>query len=69
MNTRDEKYSVLCLDLPGGVLPNPKGSGFTHSDLMQAARKARHFYGENVVGAVAPTAGESFIPVIRRRRR
>ena len=69
MNSGDEKYAVLLLDLPGRVLPTPEATGFTHADLMQVAGKAREFYNDTAAGAPAPTAGESFIPVIRRRRR
>ena len=29
MNTRDERYSVLLLDLGMGVLPTPEGTAFT----------------------------------------
>ena len=69
MNTRDEKYAVICLDLPGRVLPTPEATAFTQADLMQAVGKYRGFYNDTAAGAAAPTAGESFIPVIRRRRR
>ena len=68
MNTGDEKYAVILLDLPGRVWPTPEASAFTHADLMQVVGKAREFYNDTAAGAV-PTAGESFIPVIRRRRR
>ena len=30
MNSGDEKYSVICLDLPGRVLPTPEATAFTH---------------------------------------
>lgn len=69
MNTGDEKYAVILLDLPGRVLPTPEATAFTHADLMQFAGKAREFYNDTAAGVAAPTAGESFIPVIRRRRR
>ena len=68
MDTRDARYSVLLLDLWPGVLPNPAGEAFTHADLMQFGRKYREFYNDTAAEPV-PTAGESFIPVIRRRRR
>ena len=69
MNSGDEKYSVICLDLPGRVLPTPEATAFTHADLMQAVGKYRGFYNDTAAGEAAPTAGEAFIPVIRRRRR
>ena len=69
MNTGDEKYSVLLLDLPGRVLPTPEATAFTHADLMQFAGKARQFYNDAPAEEGAPVAGEAFIPVIRRRRR
>ena len=70
MNSGDEKYSVICLDLPGRVLPMPEAdAAFTHADLMQAVGKYRGFYNDTAAGAPPPVAGESFIPVIRRRRR
>ena len=69
MPTRDELYSIMLVDLPGRVLPNPAGEPLTFADLMQCALKFRGFHTEEVPGAGAPVAGESFIPVIRRRRR
>ena len=67
MNTRDERYSVLLLDLGMGVLPTPEATAFTAADLFQFVPKYRGFYDDGAVSAAA--AGEAFIPVIRRRRR
>jgi len=69
MNTRDEKYAVICLDLPGRVLPTPEATAFSQADLMHFARKARQFYSDTAAEAAPAVAGDSFIPVIRRRRR
>ena len=68
MNTRDEKYSVVLMDLPGRVLPNPAAAAFTLADLMHAAGKARQFYSDTAAEAEAAAAG-AFIPCLRRRRR
>ena len=68
MNTRDEKYSVVLLDLGMGVLPTPEATAFSQADLMQFVPKYRGFYNDTAAEA-APAAGDSFIPVIRRRRR
>ena len=68
MTTRDERYSVLLLDLAMGVLPTPEGTAFTHADLMQFVPKYRGFYNDTAVVAAAAAAA-AFLPVIRRRRR
>ena len=68
MNTRDERYSVLLLDLGMGVLPTPEGTAFTAADLFQFVPKYRGFY-DDTTAAPAAAGGESFIPCIRRRRR
>ena len=68
MNTRDERYSVLLLDLGMGVLPTPEATAFTAADLFQFVPKYRGFYDDTTTGAGA-AGGESFIPCIRRRRR
>ena len=68
MNTRDERYSVLLLDLGMGVLPTPEGTAFTAADLFQFVPKYRGFYDDTTTVAAAG-GGETFIPVIRRRRR
>ena len=68
MNTRDEKYSVLVMDWCCGVLPTPEATAFSHADLFQFVPKYRGFYNDTAAEEAA-VAGESFIPVIRRRRR
>ena len=70
MDTRDNRYSVLLLDLWPGVLPTPAADeAFTHADLMQFGRKYRGFYNDRAAEEAAPVVGEAFIPCIRRRRR
>lgn len=68
MNTRDEKYAVVLVDLPGRILPNPAAAAFSPGDLMQAAGKARQFYSDVSIGEEA-AAVSAFIPCLRRRRR
>lgn len=69
IDTRDGRYSVLLLDLGMGVLPTPEGTAFSQADLMQFVPKYREFYNDTAAEEAAPVAGESFIPVLRRRRR
>lgn len=68
MTTRDERYSVLLLDLGMGVLPTPEGTAFSQADLFQFVPKYRGFYNDTAVTEAAG-AGASFLPVLRRRRR
>ena len=65
MNTRDEKFSVLLMDLGMGVLPEPDPRGFSAADLMQFIPKYRGFYND----PGASLENFSYPVTLRRRRR
>jgi hypothetical protein len=71
----DEKFAMLNLDLPGRVLPLPKGtSNLDLADLLQLVGKMRQtnlVQGEVDIPAegTAPPADSVYVVVMRRRRR
>ena len=64
INTRDKRFSLIAFDHVGGrVYPNPDGTIST-ADRIQWIGKY-----PGIAFTVATAAADSFIPVIRRRRR
>lgn len=55
MNTANEKFAMLLLDLPGRVLPLPSTGRLRHGDLLQLVGKARQFGPDEVDIPAAPT--------------
>ena len=69
MNTDDEKFAVILIDLPGRVWPIAAATAFSPGDLMQLAGKARQFYSNLSITEGEAAVISAFIPCIRRRRR
>lgn len=71
MNTANEKFSAINLDLVGRVLPRPTGRLLV-ADLLQMVGKLREPGGGNnevEIPPVVATVADFLYPVILRRRR
>ena len=72
MDTANEKFAVMLLDLPGRVLPLPTTGRQEIGDLLQLVGKARQFGPVGLEVEIPPTGAEEpsvYIPTWRRRRR
>ena len=67
IDTADKRFSMMAYDLViGHVYPAPSGPGISSADAQQWIGKYR---GIPFLVISAAVAAESFIPVMRRRRR
>ena len=64
IDSRDKRFSMMLYDTLGRVFPAPDGTIST-ADRIQWIGKYRGI----AFAAATVSAGDSFIPVIRRRRR
>ena len=73
MDTANEKFSVINLDLVGRVLPLPSAGRLEVGDLLQFVGKVRQFGPAGLEVDIPPTTtattAEAFVPTLRRRRR
>ena len=71
MNTANEKFSVINLDMVGRVFPSPSAGRLEVADLLHWVGKARQFGDDEVAipPAGADAADSVYVTILRRRRR
>jgi hypothetical protein len=60
MNTANEKFAMLLLDLPGRVLPLPSTGRLEVADLLHLVGKARQF-GAGIEVEIPPTGAAPIV--------